>query len=504
MARPVTVTAFGNAQVDTSQSQFGGASLLLDGSGDQLRTSNKVVPLTSDFTIEGWVYPASTGTRYDLFAQFNPNSVEGRTFCNTITSNQFQAFIGNSSGNMIITSTATHSADRFYHYAFVRQGDVFRLFIDGNLEGTNTVANIAVVDTPLNIGLREGFTTDTAGNIDEFRVSNVARYTVNFTPQTSPHVNDANTLLLLHMDGTDGSTTFIDDTGGVKEFNADLTVTATIVATPNRMRYAGADLTVTASNSTTTNRTRGFDTSFTSAFSPTVNVSAQKTVETVMQVSAVMSVDIDSIRDSSATLQNIVNLNAQAVKTADVESTPNITCTIEAATGRIRNADAAFASTTALVIVATRVIPGAANIQSANQLAVSAVRTRNSQASVNANTSMSATPIRIREFAASLDVDIFLTADDENKDSRAALTVNSSIQINTNVTYASAALINVTTTVQTLANAKKVFDATLASTFTMSATGRRVVYDDIVYVIPNENTLHQINNETRAYVIGDE
>jgi hypothetical protein len=217
-----------------------------------------------------------------------------------------------------------------------------------------------------------------------------------------------------------------------------------------------------------------------------------------------MSVDIDSIRDSSATLQNIVNLNAQAVKTADVESTPNITCTIEAATGRIRNADAAFASTTALVIVATRVLPGAANIQSANQLAVSAVRTRNSQASVNANTSMSATPIRIREFAASLDLDIFLTADDENKDSRAALTVNSSIQIGTTVTYASAALLDVTATVQTLANAKKVFDATLASTFTMSATGRRVVYDDIVYVIPNENTLHQINNETRAYVIGDE
>jgi hypothetical protein len=116
---------------------------------------------------------------------------------------------------------------------------------------------------------------------------------------------------------------------------------------------------------------------------------------------------------------------------------------------------------------------------------------------------MSATPVRIREFAASLDVDIFLT-DDENKDSRAALTVNSSIQIGTTVTYASAALLDVTATVQTLANAKKVFDATLASTFTMSATGRRVVYDDIVYVIPNENTLHQINNETRAYVIGDE
>ena len=237
MARPVTVTAFGNAQVDTAQSKFGGASLLLDGSGDQLRTSNKVVPLTSDFTIEGWVYPASTGTMYDLFTQFNPNSAEGRTFCNTITSNQFQAFIGNSSGSMIITSTATHSADRFYHYAFVRQGNVFRLFIDGNLEGTNTVANIAVVDTPLNIGLREGFPTDTAGNIDEVRISNTARYTVNFTPQTSPHVNDANTLLLLHMDGTDGSTDFIDDTRTATEVprnNNAILVRSPVISTTDK------------------------------------------------------------------------------------------------------------------------------------------------------------------------------------------------------------------------------------------------------------------------------
>jgi hypothetical protein len=51
------------------------------------------------------------------------------------------------------------------------------------------------------------------GHMDEIRVSNSARYTTTFTPSTTPFVNDANTLLLLHMDGTDASTVFFDDNG---------------------------------------------------------------------------------------------------------------------------------------------------------------------------------------------------------------------------------------------------------------------------------------------------
>jgi hypothetical protein len=53
------------------------------------------------------------------------------------------------------------------------------------------------------------------GWIDEVRISKgIARWTSNFTPPTAPYsVDDPNTVLVLHADGADASTTFTDSSG---------------------------------------------------------------------------------------------------------------------------------------------------------------------------------------------------------------------------------------------------------------------------------------------------
>ena len=52
----VNVTAFGDTQINTAQSKFGGASALFDGSGDYLQapSPNAIDDTATDFTFEGW------------------------------------------------------------------------------------------------------------------------------------------------------------------------------------------------------------------------------------------------------------------------------------------------------------------------------------------------------------------------------------------------------------------------------------------------------------------
>ena len=62
----------GNAQIDTAQSVFGGASALFDGSGDYIYvsgTGSDFITGTGDFTIEMWVRPNSASFTASLYDQ---------------------------------------------------------------------------------------------------------------------------------------------------------------------------------------------------------------------------------------------------------------------------------------------------------------------------------------------------------------------------------------------------------------------------------------------------
>jgi hypothetical protein len=221
------ISANGNAQVDTAQSQFGGASALFDGTGDYLQ-----IPNSSDFnfgssafTIEGWVRAANFTGSPSIMGNAEIGTYNGWSLQFGGNGQLYIEFVS-SGGTMTLHPSSAFSANTWGHFAFVRSGNSLYIFKDGTLDNTVSVT-WAFNNSPSPLIIGKGFgisgtfsanDTALAGHLDEIRISNSARYTTGFTPSASAFVNDANTVLLVHADGTDASTVFTDD-------NAQLTVT---------------------------------------------------------------------------------------------------------------------------------------------------------------------------------------------------------------------------------------------------------------------------------------
>lgn len=116
------------------------------------------------------------------------------------------------------TFNATVSANTWYHVAFTRYNNgtnnIIQCWFDGTQIGTGVTANQNFTGT----STFGSYTTPYIGGgngssgfglnayIQEYRISNIRRYTADFTPTTTAFVNDSNTVLLIH-----GSNPAVDD-----------------------------------------------------------------------------------------------------------------------------------------------------------------------------------------------------------------------------------------------------------------------------------------------------
>lgn len=182
----------GNAQLDTAQKKFGSASLLLDGVGDYV-TTNAHADFNfgaNDFTIESWFnVTAPSGTYLGLAGQVDA--------AGTGSSNSFRIYrdfaapaqmIFDAAGTVFLASTTGFTNvlnPGWHHIAVTRQGNVFRMFIDGVHEATHNIAVGALPNSSAN--LRVGWLGEQnlpwMGWVDGFKIDvGIARYTASFTP----------------------------------------------------------------------------------------------------------------------------------------------------------------------------------------------------------------------------------------------------------------------------------------------------------------------------------
>jgi hypothetical protein len=191
---PKTVTAFGDAQISTAQSKFGGASIAFDGAGDYLSAG-----IAEDWTFlhDGTAFTVEAFVRGNVFSG---NQVIASTIINSssvgifLSVNSGKAFFrlarGTGSFALSLEADTVLSADTWHHLAFVLTAEgLGAVYVNGTLEESGTPSSLSPLSptNTLSIGANTNNTLFFNGYIDELRITKgVARYTANFTPPTAP------------------------------------------------------------------------------------------------------------------------------------------------------------------------------------------------------------------------------------------------------------------------------------------------------------------------------
>ena len=245
--KPVKVLSrFGDSQLDTAQKKFGTASILLDGTEDNVK-----VPSDEDFgfgtanwCLEAFIRPGSVSGVQRIF-DLRDNSATDTAPTMYLDGTTLHYAVGNTSQ----ISGGTLATNTFYHVAVARSGGTTKLFLDGTELGTYTDSNDYGSTKPVIIGsdYQASPTQAFNGHVDEVRISKgSARFTAGFTPTTNEYGSDINTVLLLHANGTDASTTFTDVSGGTSDIRSSGGDTATSVITADYSQF-GAEMRSVAS-----------------------------------------------------------------------------------------------------------------------------------------------------------------------------------------------------------------------------------------------------------------
>jgi hypothetical protein len=179
-ARPTWRTPI-NGRNGLGVMSFGGSQLATVTNGSALDFG------TGDFTVEYWfkvnVFPSTTGQTYaNIAGQVTSSTTMG--FGVVYTGSQY-SICATTSSVAYIGSTAL-SVSTWYHAAFVRQAGTLKIYLNGVLNGTSTVAT-SISTTAFSIGANSGSNYYFNGNLEYILVyKGQALYSANFTPWRTP------------------------------------------------------------------------------------------------------------------------------------------------------------------------------------------------------------------------------------------------------------------------------------------------------------------------------
>ena len=191
----LTITANGNAQLDTEQYKFATASALFDGSGDYLTVPSNTAfnRGTNDWTFDCWIRINGLNSQQMCIA-----AGQSKSWMLFISMDSKLRLYLNSSGDWDLLNYQdtgiTFSDLTWTHIAIVRSGSTIKIYKDGTAGYSYTINSTSLADcSGLYIGKNEGSgTVYFKGWIDEPRFSTTARETADFTAPTAAYAATIN------------------------------------------------------------------------------------------------------------------------------------------------------------------------------------------------------------------------------------------------------------------------------------------------------------------------
>jgi hypothetical protein len=263
MARPLTVTVFGNAQLDTAESALGSqSSLLLDGTGDYITIPNDIIDSNANRYFDlgtggGYPYGQAAGQfdgwRIDFWFRHNTGWLDSDILISSTSTNAGNGW--RLTANLNLTTTfgtfipssslylANLSASGWNKLTLLSNGGTGQLFLNGNKIFTSAQANMGKLlsgGSVVVVGAKKlpngTVSDDYHGWIDELRIKNgrgdddTGNATV---PVESVQYSGTDALFLSHFNGTDGSTAIVDNFPVTHSASADLSALASQLSVQN-------------------------------------------------------------------------------------------------------------------------------------------------------------------------------------------------------------------------------------------------------------------------------
>jgi hypothetical protein len=234
----------------TTQAKFGSSSVYFSGSSSYLQCGSSIdFDLLSDFTVDAWVYPTSMPSIGRIFSRGLVTTNEGSwcfgygTSWHGYTELNFAARIGSNTKNFY-SGQLTITLNTWHHMAVVRSHGAVLFFLDGVHVGGGSYST-ALPSTSINFyaGIQTGTSEYLVGYVEEARLSNIARWTPDFTPPSTTYdvPTDANTVFLLQSETTNGSTTFTDTGSGTASPHA-ITATGSVAHSTSQARFGASSI----------------------------------------------------------------------------------------------------------------------------------------------------------------------------------------------------------------------------------------------------------------------